>query len=315
MPFSGRVSAMVAASGEQYEISGGGYRAVVTECGAGLRVLEQDGRPLLLGFSEHEQAPAGRGQLLAPWPNRIRDGAYTFDGREHQLPLSEPSRGNASHGLVRWAAWTLEEHTAQSVSQVYRLMSQSGYPWTVDLHVIHDVSAEGLTVTVTATNLSNDPAPYALGAHPYLLAGPGPVDGWELTLPAATRLLTDDRMIPTGREDVRDTPLDFRSARAIGSTRLDTAFTDLVRDEAGRVEVVLRDPEADQGVVLWMDASHSWVQAFTGDTLSTDARAALAVEPMTAPPNAFVTGEDLALLAPASQDGDEHSASWGVRAL
>lgn len=306
---------MVAPSGEQYEISGGGYRAVVTECGAGLRLLEHEGRPLVLGYSEEEQAPAGRGQLLAPWPNRIRDGAYSFDGRDHQLPLSEPSRGNASHGLVRWVSWTLEEHTPQSVSQVYRLMSQSGYPWTVDLHVIYDVSAEGLTVTFTATNLSSDPAPYALGAHPYLVAGPGLVDEWELTLPAATRLLTDDRMIPTDREDVQDTPFDFRSPRVIGATSLDTAFTDLVRDSSGRVEVVLRDPSTDQGVALWMDAKHSWVQAFTGDTLAVDTRAALAVEPMTAPPNAFVTGEDLAVLAPAGQDGDEHSCSWGVRAL
>lgn len=306
---------MVAASGEQYEISSGGYRAVVTECGAGLRLLEYDGRALVLGYSEEEQAPAGRGQLLAPWPNRIRDGAYTFDGHDHQLPLSEPSRGNASHGLVRWASWTLEEHTGQSVSQMYRLMSQSGYPWTVDLHVIYDVSAEGLTVTFTATNLSGEPAPYALGAHPYLQAGPGPVDDWELTLPAATRLVTDDRMIPTDREDVRDTPLDFRSPRQIGDTSLDTAFTDLGRDPSGRVEVALRDPATDQGVALWMDAKHSWVQAFTGDTLSVDTRAALAVEPMTAPPNAFVSGEDLVVLAPAGEDGDEHSCSWGVRAL
>src|SRR4051794_41890400 len=106
---------MVAASGEQYEISGGGYRAVVTECGAGLRVLEQDGRPLVLGYAEEEQAPAGRGQLLAPWPNRIRDGAHDFQGHHHHLPLSEPSPGHPSPRLVRRAAWTPGEHTPQFV--------------------------------------------------------------------------------------------------------------------------------------------------------------------------------------------------------
>ncbi|MFL6135368.1 MAG: aldose 1-epimerase family protein [Nocardioidaceae bacterium] len=306
---------MVAPSGEQYEISGGGYRAVVTECGAGLRLLEYDGRPLVLAYPESEQSPAGRGQLLAPWPNRIRDGRYTFAGQDLQLPLSEPSRGNASHGLVRWASWTVEEHSAQSVSLVYRLMHQPGYPWTVDLHALYDVSAEGLAVTITATNLSADAAPYALGAHPYLVAGAGPVDGWELTLPVSTRLLTDERMIPTGRESVVGGPLDFTSARPLGSTSLDTAFTDLAPESSGRVEVTLRDPAADEGVALWMDAKHSWVQLFTGDTLSVDARAAVAVEPMTAPPNAFVTGEDVVVLAPAGQEGDEHSASWGIRAL
>lgn len=306
---------MAAPSGEQYEISGGGYRAVVTEAGGGLRLLEYDGRPLVLGFGEDQPASAGRGQLLAPWPNRIRDGRFTFDGRELQLPITEPKRGHASHGLVRWTSWTLEEITAHSVSLVYRLMSQPGYPWTLDLHVLHDLSADGLTVTFTATNLSASRAPYALGAHPYLTAGPGPVDRWELTLPAATRLLTDERLIPTGREDVRDTELDFRMARPIRSTRLDTAFTDLSRDADGRVTVLLRDPAADQGVALWMDARHDYLQVYTGDDLPKQARESLAVEPMTAPPDAFNSHEGLVVLAPAGSEGDEHSASWGIRAL
>ena len=205
---------MVALSGDQFEFAAAGYRAVVTECGATLRVLEYDGRPLLHGFDEDEMSSAGRGQLLMPWPNRVRDGAYTFDGRDQRLGLTEPKQGHAIHGLVRWAAWSPEEHSATSVSLSYRLMAQSGYPWTVDLHVVYDVSAEGLTVTQTATNVCDRPAPYASGAHPYLSAGPGPVDGWELTLPASRRLLADERQIPVGEEDVEDTPYDFRVAAA-----------------------------------------------------------------------------------------------------
>ena len=306
---------MVAPSGEQYEIAGAGYRAVVTECGASLRLLEQDGRPLVLGWEESEQSASGRGQLLAPWPNRIRDGRYSFEGRDLRLPLSEPARGNASHGLVRWAPWVVEEQTAQSVSLTHRLMSQPGYPWTLDLHVLYDLSADGLTVTVTATNLSRSPAPYALGAHPYLTTGSGPVDRWELTLPVETRLLVDDQLIPVDREDVRDTDLDFRVARPIRSTSLDTAFTGVTRDAAGRAEVVVHDPGTGEGTVLWMDERHSWLQVFTGDELPVHARESLAVEPMTAPPDAFNSGEDLVVLAPAGDDGDEHSASWGIHAL
>jgi aldose 1-epimerase len=306
---------MVAPSGEQFEISGGGYRAVVTECGGGLRLLEHEGRSLVLGFDESVPSSAGRGQLLAPWPNRIRDGRYTFDGRDLQLPLSEPARSNASHGLVRWAAWTLEERTEHSVSQVLRVMAQTGYPWTLDLHVLHDLSADGLTVTVTATNLSGSRAPYALGAHPYLTTGAGPVDAWELTLPCDTQLLVDDRMIPVGRESVAGTELDFRVARPIRTTALDTAFTGATPAASGQVEVVVRDPRSDEGTVLWMDGSHHWLQVFTGDELPALARESLAVEPMTSPPNAFASGEDLVVLSPAGTDGDEFSASWGIRAL
>ena len=306
---------MVVPSGEQFEISGGGYRAVVTECGASLRLLEHEGRPLVLGWDEREQTASGRGQLLVPWPNRIRDGRYSFEGRDLQLPLSEPKLGNASHGLVRWSSWTPEEHSDSSVSLGYRLMSQPGYPWTVDLHVIYDVSAAGLTVTVTATNLGRTPAPYAVGAHPYLVAGPGPVDGWKLTLPASTRLVLDEQQIPVRRADVGDTDLDFRAGRQIGSTSLDTAFTDVDRDADGRATVSLRDPSTDLGVALWMDRRHGWLQVFTGDALPARARESLAVEPMTAPPDAFRSGEDLVVLAPSGAPRDEHSASWGIHAL
>jgi aldose 1-epimerase len=306
---------MVAPSGEQFEISGHGYTAVVTESGAALRVLEHEGRPLLLGFAEDEMASSGRGQLLAPWPNRVRDGRYTFAGRELQLPLSEPAHGNASHGLVRWAAWNVEERTDHSVSLVHRTMAQPGYPWTLDLHVLFDLSADGLTVTTTATNLSADPAPYAQGAHPYLTTGTGPVDGWQLTLPARTRLLVDDQLIPVGSADVRGTDLDFRTTRPVGGTVLDTAFTGLDRDAEGRAEVLLRDAATGEGVALWMDPSYGWVQLFTGDGLPGLDRQALAVEPMTAPPDALNSGTDLVVLAPAGSPGDEHSGSWGVRAL
>ena len=306
---------MLSPSGDQFEISGGGYRAVVTEGGAALRHLEYAGRPLVDGFDADRMSPGGRGQLLMPWPNRVRDGAYTFGGRDLQLPLTEPARHNASHGLVRWVAWTLEEHTDNSVSLVYRLMAQTGYPWTLDLHVLYDLSADGLTVTQTATNMAAEPAPYASGAHPYLAAGPGPVDSLELTLPAATRSLVDDRLLPVGREDDEDTAYDFRVARPVRDTGFDDAFTDLERDEQGIATAVLRDPATGHGVALWVDERHRWLQVFSADEVPGTARRSLAVEPMTAPADAFRSGDDLVTLAPSGEAGDEHSASWGIRAL
>jgi aldose 1-epimerase len=306
---------MTVPSGDQFEIAAGGYRAVITECGATLRVLEQDGRPLLHGFGEREMSAAARGQLLMPWPNRIRDGRYTFDGRDLQLGLTEPARQNASHGLVRWAAWTPEEHAVSSVSLSYRLMAQSGYPWTVDLHVLYDLSADGLTVTQTATNLADRAAPYASGAHPYLTAGSGPVDDWELTLPASLRLLSDERMLPVAEEDVAGTPYDFRVARPLRDTRLDDAFGDLERDAAGVATTWVRDPATGRGAALWVDRHHPWLMVFSADDGWDPPRQALAVEPMTAPPDAFRSGRDLVTLAPAGQPGDEISVSWGIRAL
>jgi aldose 1-epimerase len=307
------VNGVVAPSGEQYEIAGHGYRAVVTESGGALRLLEHDGRALVDGFGEHEMSSGGRGQLLVPWPNRIADGAYELDGRRLQLPLTEPDRHNASHGLVRWAAWTPEEHTDRSVTLRYRLMAQTGYPWTLDVRVVYDVSADGLTVTQSAHNLAGSGAPYAQGAHPYLAVGPGPCDAWELTLPASVRALSDpERRLPTGEEPVEGTDADFRVARPIRGQRLDNAFTELARDEEGRATVTLRDPASGHAVALWVDAAYRWLMVYTGDDAAEGARRrSVAIEPMTAQANAFVTGEDLHVLQP----GEVFSASWGIRAL
>jgi aldose 1-epimerase len=306
---------MTGPSGDQFEIAGGGYRAVVTECGATLRLLEYAGRPILHGFGDDEMSSAGQGQLLMPWPNRVRDGQYSFAGQDLQLGLTEPARHNASHGLVRWAAWSPEEHAGSSVSLSYRLMAQSGYPWTVDLHVLYDLSADGLTVTQTATNLADRPAPYASGAHPYLTAGPGGVDTWELTIPAALRLVADDRKLPVGEEDVSGTAYDFRVSRPLRGTVLDDAFGELDRDQDGVATALVRDPATGRGAALWVDRHHPWLMVFTADDGWHSPRQAIAVEPMTAPPDALRSGRDLLTLAPAGQPGDEASVSWGIRAL
>lgn len=298
-------------SGEQYEITAAGYRAVITESGGALRVLEHEGRALLAGFELDAVADGGRGQLLMPWPNRIRDGRYEVDGVVQQLGLTDPTRGNASHGLARWVAWTLEEHTGHSVSLRYRCMAQSGYPWTLDLHVVYDLSADGLTVTQSAANLAATAAPYASGAHPYLQVDGRLVDELELQMPASTRYVLDDRLLPVGTEPVDGTPLDFRVSRPVRGVELDVALTDLERDAEGRVVVELRDPTTGRGAALWADEAHPVIQLYTAQGGPDVARRSLAVEPMTAPADAFNSGAHLVMLAP----GAEHAATWGIRAL
>ena len=310
----------VAPTGEQIELVGGGYRAVVTEGGA-LRLLEHrpdggDPRALVDGFAEDAVPTGGRGQLLVPWPNRIGGAAYSFGGQDHRLPVTEPARGHASHGLVRWATWTPAERAADRVLLRHRLLARPGYPWTLDLETEYAVAADGLRVEQRAVNRSATPAPYASGAHPWLRASAGTaptpggaLDGWRLTLPARTRLLVDDLLLPVGREDVAGTDADFRAGRAVGGTVLDYAFTDLDRGPDGRAVVDLRGPDG-AGVRLWVDEHHRWLQLFSGDDGSDRARCGLAVEPMTAPPDAFRSGDDLVVLAP----GERFAAAWGIAA-
>lgn len=300
-------------TGAQYELAEGSQRAVVTEVGATLRSYAVGGTDVVDGFDSGQMSTGGRGQVLAPWPNRLRDGAYPWEGRTMQLPLSEPSRHNAIHGLVRWQAWVPVEHGPKEVTLRHRIHPQDGYPFMVELTIVYSLEPDGLRVRTEATNLGDGACPFGIGFHPYLRLG-ALVDPLTLHLPAATRLVTDERSIPVGREPTAGSDMDFRSGRPIGSARLDTAFTDLDRNPEGRAEVGLGDPDGDGPVrelTLWMGPEFTHVMVFTGDTLGPErSRRALAVEPMTCPPNALASREGLAVLEP----GQSLTGQWGLSA-
>lgn len=296
-------------SGSQTTLRSGPYAATVTQVGATLRTLTCEGRPLVLGFAANEMASTGRGQVLLPWPNRVEDGRYDFDDRSHQLSLSEPARGNAAHGLVRWLPWQLRTAGEHTVTASLQLYPQPGYPFALAVSVTYALGEDGLRVRTRVTNTGAEPAPYGHGAHPYLSAGSGDVDGLNLTVPAESVGEVDDRGLPAAARPVAGTRYDFRSARALGPVTIDNPFTDLVRDDAGRATAVLRDPESEQVTELWMDRSYRWLQVYTGEGLASP-RAAVAIEPMTCPPNAFRSGVDVVRLEP----GASHEAVWGIRA-
>ena len=103
-------------TGEQFEIRAGGHGAVIAAVGATLRSYRVDGHDVIDGFSIDETSSAGRGQVLAPWPNRLEDGTYEFDGRQGVAALDEPEHSNAIHGLVRWLVWHPVARSADGVT-------------------------------------------------------------------------------------------------------------------------------------------------------------------------------------------------------
>ncbi|MGH2859830.1 MAG: aldose 1-epimerase family protein [Solirubrobacteraceae bacterium] len=301
---------MTAPTGEQIELRHEDQRAVVVEVGAALRLYEAAGRRLLDGFEEHELPTFARGQVLIPWPNRLRDGRYEFDGEPQQLPLSEPDQGNAIHGLVRWAGWTVAQRDGANVRMEHRLYPREGYPFALALAIEYRLGPSGLTVTTSATNAGERKCPYGAGAHPYITIGSDRIDGCTLRAPGARWMRTDDRQIPTGSAPVDGTDYDFRAPRQIGATRLDTGYAELVRDGDGLARVTLTSPDDGSAVTLWQDESYPYVMLFTGDAVqpAERRRRGLGVEPMTCAPNALQTGEGLRTLAP----GETASGSWGL---
>jgi aldose 1-epimerase len=297
-------------TGAQHLICHGEQRAVVVQVGGGLREYDVAGFPVLDGYAEEEMASHGRGQVLVPWPNRLADGRYDFGGETLQLPLGEPERRNAIHGLVRWSEWRLLELASSRVRMGHVLWPLTGYPFTLALELEYDLSDAGLRVTMRAENVGRRPAPYGAGMHPYVRAELGPIDGTTLRLDAAQWLETDDRQVPTGRLlSVGGTSFDFREPRQLGPTVLDTAFAGLARDDAGIARAELRNADGGRRVTVWMDGHFDYLMVFTGDPLAEDERRrSVGIEPMTCAPDAFRNGLGLIVLEP----GEHVSGSWGI---
>jgi aldose 1-epimerase len=295
-------------SGQQFRLTFGEQVATVVEVGAAVREFRVGNRDVFQSYAESAFSTGFHGAVLLPWPNRLADGRYTFDGEQYQVAISEPSRMTALHGLAAWRAWSLVEHEADRVVLRLSLFPSPGYPFFVDTTVEYRLGSDGLRVTTTSRNVGDHPCPYAMGFHPWLSAGDARVDECTLTLDATDRFVTNDRLLPIAEEVVAGTPYDFREQRMLGSLVLDDAFTGVPRGTDGRAWVRLGAPDG-RTAAIWMDESCDYWQLCTGDVLPPhQARRSLAAEPMTAAPNAFVTGRGLRRLEP----GHEITTTWGA---
>jgi len=303
----------VSRGGEEHRLVHDGYVASATEVGGGLRALTFEGRDLVHPYDPGEVRPRFRGALLAPWPNRVVDGRYTFDGSEHQLALTEPERGHALHGLVCWSRFQVVDRSSSSVILEHRIVPQTGYPFELAIQVGYTLADDGLTCSVTATNHDSRSAPYGVGIHPYLVAGDGPVDRWTLELPADQVLeVTEDRLEPRGLVDVAGSSFDFRRGTALRGIEIDHAFTAVTADSDGSARASVRGEDGIGVRCTWDPSALPWVQVHTADLPAPDqSRAALALEPMSCPPDAFNSGTDLRVLGPGESCRDE----WTISAL
>src|SRR4051812_11172368 len=177
-------------SGKQFSLQLGAATAVITEVGAGLRSYSVDGRELLDGYGVDQMCTGARGQTFIPWPNRIADGRYEFDGATHQLPLTEPESHNAIHGLTRWSEWHLTGGNGHSITLQTTLHASPGFPFPLRCQIRYRLHSGGLSVETRSTNIGTTPCPYATGAHPYISLGTSRIDELTVQVPARSYLPT-----------------------------------------------------------------------------------------------------------------------------
>jgi aldose 1-epimerase len=305
----------MAPTGQQYEIRSGDARAVVTGVGAGLRAFVVRGTHHVETYDEDAAPPMGAGCVLLPWPNRTAGARFTWRGETHDLEVTEAARGHAIHGLVRHRAWSVVVHDEAAITLAVDVpggADPEAHGWPQPLHVETTYGVDGdrgaLTVSHSVTNTGDGDVPAGIGTHPYLRAGDHPSDDCTLLVATATVLDVDDALVPTGpaREVTPDESL--RGGRRVAELDLDTCF-----GASGGVAGVLAELRAPDGTGtrLWGDRNVTWVQAFTPASPFGRPGKAVAVEPMTCPPDALNSGTDLVVLQP----GATWTVRWGLEAL
>lgn len=288
------------------QISAGNYTATIDPHGAGLATLLYDGKPLVAGY-QHAR-PFTAGALLAPWPNRTGDGIFSHHGTIHRLACNEPDRNNALHGFAAEAAWEITDRSPGAVTLQWQGPARTEWAWPLHYSITWALADDGLSAELTVTNTSTETthpgtesSPFGVGWHPYLSALGAPLDECTLSMPAATNLPLDpDRLLPAGPE-IPATEIVGKHQHMEG-IELDHCFRmeapQTSSDHAAH-QIELRNADG-HGAILWADEHFSWCQVYTSPESAPSIGRAVAVEPMTCPPNALRSGESLLQLASAS---------------
>ncbi|GAA2751614.1 aldose 1-epimerase family protein [Amnibacterium kyonggiense] len=282
--------------------------ATVAELAASLRRVRVGDTEIVQDYPADALPSGASGVVLVPWPNRVRDGRWVLDGKPQQLDLSEPSKGNASHGLLRNTGYRVTDSSESAVTLSATVFPQHGYPFHLETSVRYALTDTGIDVVHGVHNVGEGTAPFGVGCHPYLRVGDVPMRDLTVAVSGARMLETDDRSLPVREVPVAGTDRDLRAGAALRGLDLDTAYTGLeVVDGRVRHRVTAPDGTA---VELAADPVFGWVQVFTTDVYGTDDGLidAVAVEPMTCPADAFNSGTDLLHLEP----GEQWVASWSL---
>ena len=239
-----------------------------------------------------------RSGLMAPFCNRIAAGRYRFRDRDHDLlPGVAGGERLIYHGFLR--ELDLELCTTREGDDDAEVLFRTdaiqpgafpGYPYALALDVLVRFGLNGLSLTVTATNVGHEPAPFAAGWHPYFCFGDEAIDGLELQVPATQAIVAGADLLPlpgaAAYAPLEARPgLDFRAGRALGGAVIDACLAGLVADDDGLIRSRLRDPVRGCGLTVWQKGG--LVHLFTGDTLERGARRSVAIEPVETMTDAF----------------------------
>jgi aldose 1-epimerase len=270
------------------------YVKFVPEKGAIISDLRLNNRNIYDGYESFEDLDSlswGRGILLAPFPNRLRHGKYSFEGTDYQFPINDKGTGTALHGFISQSSFELgkvetnEKSASVSCHTIYD-GKHTYFPFPFKAEVQYKIDDKGefrMHFSIMNTGRSN--MPVGLGWHPYFNLSKK-VNDTVLKLPSLDIIEIDKNMIPTGE---KNSFIVFESPTKIDHFVLDNCFK--LDEESKLAKVVL---EGEYGRLTYtQNTDIPYLQVFTPPH-----RQSIALEPMTCNVDAFNNGDGLKILAP-----------------
>lgn len=271
-------------------ISYGRNRLVVDQNnGAAIAGLEFERQGKIVNLIKLERQPAHKSSLLFPFPNRLKDGQFEFEGQQYSFEHNDYGRPNALHGFISDKHFQLKAQTNQSLSFIYSYEGNDpSYPFPFKLEVAYTLYELELNIELEITNTGGGDMPCGFGWHPYFSADLSP-DSTRLKLPNLSKIHVDERLIPNGEESPMKGYEEFRS---IAGEEFDNCFR-LERIQE-RNSVFLNYPKLAT-VEIWQGHNFPFLQLFKVDDQ------AIAIEPMSCGIDALNSKEGLKVLSPQQE--------------
>ena len=266
--------------------------------------------------------PTGYGApILFPFPNRVREAHYRWQGSTYHLPANRGA--HAVHGFVRDNAFAVTRaHGDDEAATITCSIDATdvpelaaAYPFAFRLYVTYTLDRGGFRTQATVMNQGPSPMPFGLGFHPYFrapLIESGRRQDCRIQMWAPCVWEVDSELIPTGTVRPVDASHDPRGYVALGDTTFDTFFTNLALDDpgAGCWSSRLLDPAAGVEIIVLADAAFREAVIF-----APPGRAVVSIEPYTCIADAINLAErgiDGGLLV--LEPGAQWSAGYAIRA-
>lgn len=239
--------------------------------------------------------------ILFPFPNRIKEGRFTWQGNQYQLPLTDSAKKNAAHGFVCRRPWrVIDEGTDESSAwltgefELAREDPESREHWPANfvLRVTYRLSTRRLRIEAEVGNPDQKALPFGLGYHPYFripLLPTGSAGTCQVEVPA-THYWVLDESIPTGEMRPVDEKRDLVNPRPYSEVEVDDVLTLLPPDATTTPEGFhLNGTIHDGNVRLQLFSSPCFreIVVFTPPH-----REAFCIEPYTCPTNAVNLASD-----------------------